>query len=233
MDRTKRDKQIEYLGGFLTESRKEQIRDVLNLRTRRITVVLDDIHRPQNGSAVIRTCECLGIQSVHVVERDHKYKLNRAVLVGAGKWVDIHRYNHPKRDNAQMCIDELRAAGYRIVVTDPDPAGCTPSNLPLDQKTAIVFGSEKFGIGECMKAEADERLHIPMYGFTQSYNLSVSAAVVLTGVVERLRQSDLPWQLSDEELADLTHAWYKKCVRHPHKWERLMEAELDATPQPD
>jgi len=209
----------EHLSQFVSEHKLEFMERVLDQRTRYVTIVLEDIYQSQNTSAVIRTCECLGLQNVHVIETLSEWNTNKLVLRGSNKWLDIHRYRKKDANNAADCFNALREKGYRIGVTDP--AGGIPiGEVPLDQPLAIVMGNERHGSSEFALQNADITLTIPMAGFTESMNISVSAAICLQTILTRLRQSDLPWRLSDEEKETLRLQWYRKTVRNAEIIER-------------
>lgn len=186
---------------------------VLSQRTRHVTLVLDDIFQSQNASAVIRTCECMGLQDIHIVENESKYEVNRRVLKGANKWINIHRYKMKGFNNAEICFRKLRTEGYKIWVTDPNPLGTPIQEVPVDQKLAIVMGNELKGISDYALTHADGKINIPMYGFTESLNISVSAAICLSTVVPKVHASPILWQLSEEEQTQIKLDWLRKIVR--------------------
>jgi len=173
--------------------------------------VLEDIYQAHNASAVVRTADLLGIQDMHIIENRNKYTVNPDVTLGSSKWVDMHRYREAA-GNTMRCVHKLKEQGYRIVVTSPHAPEVTPATIALDRPMAFCFGTELTGASEELIANADMQLRIPMYGFTESYNISVSAAIVLYTVMERLRNSTVPWQLPHEQLLDLKLAWARKVV---------------------
>ena len=198
---------IDYLSGFINGERRERLREILRQRTRHITVVLEDIYQPQNASAVLRTCECLGIQEIHVIENHHEYRLNPAVVQGASKWIELVKHNRAGEDNTRACIEHLRTRGYRIIAMDPAPEGKTVEQLDVSNKLALCFGSEEPGLSAALKDLADETVRIPIHGFTRSYNLSVSAGISLYTLVTTLRNSGVIWQLGAGDATDLYIKW--------------------------
>ena len=159
---------FDYLETFLTEPRKARLREALALRTRHITVVLDDVYQPHNTSAAIRSCEAFGLQDVHLVETQHLADLSSPVAAGTDKWLTLHRY---RGTNAPLqCAAELKSRGYRLVACVPNETAATPETLDLSTPVAIVIGNEKSGVSAEMIAAADERLTIPMFGFVDSFN---------------------------------------------------------------
>ena len=198
---------IDYLSGFVNEERRERLAKILSQRTRHITVVLEDIYQSQNASAVVRTCECLGIQELHVIENHHEYRLNPAVVQGASKWIDLIKHNRAEQDNTRACIEQLKQRGYRIIAMAPGQAGKTVEQLDTRDKLALCFGSEEPGLSANLQALADETVRIPIHGFTQSYNLSVSAGISLYTLVSILRNSTINWQLDESDATDLYIKW--------------------------
>lgn len=199
------------LSAFVSDNKRALFDRLAPQRTRHITVVLEDIYQAHNASAVVRTADLLGIQDMHIIENRNKYTVNPDVTLGSSKWVDMHRYREAT-GNTLRCVRKLKEQGYRIVVTSPHAPEVTPATIALDRPMAFCFGTELTGASEELIANADMQLRIPMYGFTESYNISVSAAIVLYTVMERLRNSTVPWQLPHEQLLDLKLAWARKVV---------------------
>src|SRR5258706_10808851 len=219
---TKEKLTIDHLSQYITEHKKQFIEKVLAERTRYITLVLEDIYQSQNASAVVRTCECLGLQDIHIIEEDSKYSVNKRVLKGANKWIDLHRYKMKGLNNTEICFRKLRELGYRILVTDPSPDGMPINEIPSDEKLAIVMGNELRGTSDYTIKHADQKIFIPMFGFTESLNISVSAAICLNTLLSKLRESNTPWQLTEEEKETLRLQWYRKVVRRSE----LIEGEF-------
>lgn len=206
------EKVLEEFYDIVSESKKEMYDRIASQRTNHLTVVLENIHQEHNASAVLRSCDCFGIQNLHVIEKNNRYKVQRDIALGAGRWVDVFNYDQgeqPTRD----CLLKLKDRGYKIVATTPHERDVTIHELPLDQPVALVFGTEKKGISKEVVELADEFVRIPMYGFTESFNISVSAALALNILRQRLEQSDLSWKLNDEEQTLLKIKWCKKILR--------------------
>ncbi len=207
-------KLLEHLSGYLTPQRDELFNKILDMRTRYITVVLEDIYQSQNASAVIRTCDCFGIQDVHIIENRNEFKVNREIALGASKWLNLHKYNEGQ-NNSREVIEKLKENGYRIVATTPHTNDQELPDFDLTKgKTALIFGSEHPGVTETIMNEADEFLKIPMYGFTESFNISVSAAIILHHLTLKLRQSEnINWMLSKKEKDELKFEWIRKSIK--------------------
>lgn len=205
---------------YVSDRKKEFLNKVLDLRTRHITVVLEEIYQSQNASAVIRTCECMGIQDIHIIENEARYEINRRVLKGSYKWVDLIKHKSREGNATERCFNQLHQQGYRILVTDPSPDGLSVHEIPVDQKLAIVMGNELHGTSDYALRHADLKVRIPMYGFTESLNISVSAAICLNTLVPKLHQSDLPWSLTELEKNEIKLRWLRKMMKRPEIMER-------------
>ncbi len=199
---------FEYLNSFLTDERKAAFERVLSARTRFLTVVLEDLHHQHNASACLRSCDCFGLQDVHIIERTNEFRANAEIARGASNWTTISRYRYIANP-VGTCVDQLRSADYRVIGTSPCEEFSSIRDLPLDQKTAIVFGNEHRGLSAKMYDAVDACVRIPMVGFTESFNISVAVAVALYEVTGRLRESRDDWQLTDKEKQELRIEWLK------------------------
>ncbi len=205
---------IEHLASYLTPNRQVLFNSVLQQRTRYLTVVLEDIFQPQNASAVLRTCDCFGIQDVHIIENRNDFEVDREVAMGASKWLSLKKYNQLEQ-NSLEAIRQLKGNGYRIVATSPHINDQELHNFDMSKgKAALVFGSELPGISEIIKDEADEFLKIPMYGFTESFNISVSAAIILHHLTLKMKQdAAIEWNLSQEEQQEIKLEWIRRSIK--------------------
>ncbi len=198
---------VEELASFLTPRRLARIDAVLANRTRHVTMVCEDVYHPHNASAVLRTCECFGVQDVHVVEGLHRFRPSTDVVRGAARWLTIQRWRHREGDDISTCLASLKARGYRIAATAPGHSGETIADLDLAKPVALCFGTEETGLSPALQELADVSISVPMHGFTQSLNVSVTAALCLWDLTSRLRRSSVDWPLSAEARDDLRLAW--------------------------
>lgn len=210
---------LEELLKYVSEHRRELFLEKIQHRTKFITVVLENIFQPQNASAVLRTADCLGIQSVHVIENTNAYKINPDVALGSDKWLDIHYYKKKDQNNTVACIKQLKQEGYQIVATMPHKKQVLLTEFFPTQKVALIFGTEQDGVSDDVIDHADVFLNIPMYGFTESYNISVSAGITLFTLVENLKKENRELSLTEEEKLDLLLSWCKNSVRMSKKIE--------------
>jgi tRNA (guanosine-2'-O-)-methyltransferase len=206
---------IAYLSEFLLPERHERLREVLNLRTRHLTVVLEDLFQTQNISAVLRTCECYGVQDVYVMEGNNEFRIHNAIAMGADKWLTLHNFPYSPTNKAD-CIRQLKQQGYKVVATLPAENSYFTDQLPVEEKTAFLFGTELLGLSEEVVALADYSVKIPMYGFTESFNISNSVAILVSHFVEKVRKSSVNWELAEAEKEELLFEWLQKSMKKPH-----------------
>ena len=201
-------KLLSYLEGFITEDRKSRFENVLTQRTKYITVAIEDVFQLHNTSAVVRSCEVFGVQEAHVIESRFGKRLDEKIAMGAQKWVDVHTYA-----SSVECINGLKKKGYRIIATSPHNDSCLLDEFKFEGKTALFFGTEKEGLSKEVLKAADGYLKIPMVGFTESLNISVSAAIILQYLTIKLRKEKIDWQLTEEEKLEKYLDWAKKSIR--------------------
>lgn len=202
---------IRYLSGFVTEARLKRFEQVLANRTRHIAIGLENIYQPHNASAVLRSCDCFGIQNVHIIENQNKYTFNPDVSLGSEKWLTLERYNDGDK-SLDTCINRLRANGYAIAVTSLHKDNYTIEEVPISGKLALFFGTEMRGATAELESKADMYVKIPMMGFTESFNISVAAALSMYTLSSRLRKENIAWQLSESDKEDLRLQWLKNTI---------------------
>ncbi|MFN3529379.1 MAG: TrmH family RNA methyltransferase [Bacteroidia bacterium] len=215
---------IAFLEQHISVQRLQKIQQVLAQRTRYLTVVLENLYHPENGNAVMRSVECFGLQEMQVIQEKYDWKYSLKIARGAAKWTDVHTYGHGN-GGARACYADLKARGYQLVATNPQPGSCTASNLDLSKPVALIFGTESTGVAPETLALADARIHIPMVGFTESLNISVSAGILLAQLRQRLEAELADWQLSEAEQRILYADWLMKSVRHAEALVRAFEAK--------
>ena len=199
---------LNYLEGFLTDNRKEKFLKVLSNRTNHFTVAIEDVFQLHNTSAVMRSCEVFGVQQLNVVEEKFGKSIDKEIAMGAQKWVDVNRY-----ESISNCVESLKGKGYQIIATTPHENDCLMDDFDISKPSALFFGTERDGLSEEMMKNADGFLKIPMVGFTESLNISVSAAIILQNLMHRLRKADVNWQLSEEELLEKRIQWARNSIK--------------------
>ncbi len=201
-------KLLEHLETYLTENRRKRFNDVLPQRTKHFTVATEDVYQLHNTSAVIRSCDVFGIQEVNIVEEQNTKRIDREIAMGAQKWVDLNRF-HSVKD----CILDLKNKGYQIVATTPHTNDCELHDFDVSKKSCFFFGRETEGLSEEVLEAADCYLKIPMVGFTESLNISVSAAIILQHVTTKLRKTNIDWKLTNEEILEKKLDWISKTIK--------------------
>ena len=183
---------IKHLSEFATEKRIKTFQSVLENRTRNITVVLEDIFQGHNASAVLRTCDCFGIQDIYTIENENEFIPNPEVDMGSSKWLTIQ-----SRKSTSKTIKELKKKGYTIVSTTPKHNATPLYEFDVTKnKIALLFGTELTGLSDEALSLSDAFVKIPMYGFTESFNISVSVSIILSHMVEKLRIKSNKWHLT-------------------------------------
>lgn len=216
-------KHLEYLESYLTPHRKSLFNKIIAHRTRHITIVAEDTYQDHNASAIIRNCDCFGIQDAHILEEHHRYRLAKGMTQGSEKWVDLHYYGEFE-NSTQTCIDTLRKQGYAIIATTPHEKDCLVDEYDASKKSAFFFGRETTGLSQQILDQADGFVKIPMFGFSESFNISVSVALLLQSVMGRLRaNSDQNWHLTQDEIVDLKIDW---CIKTIQNGDRISENYL-------
>ncbi len=208
---------VNYLKEFVTEKRYDLFNKVLDYRTRYFSVALEDIYQSQNASAVLRSADCFGVQDIHIIENRNKYNINPDVAVGSPKWLNLYTYNE-KSNNTLDAINHLKKQGYRIIATTPHTNDVSLHDFDITKgKFVMLFGTEYDGVTQTVIDNADEYLRIPMYGFTESYNISVSAALVMQYLSDKIRDSKLDWHLTQKERDELMLDWILKTIKRPEE----------------
>jgi tRNA (guanosine-2'-O-)-methyltransferase len=218
---------INYLATFVTPDRLQLFEKVLQYRTSYLTVVLEDIYQSQNASAVLRSCDCFGVQHVNVIENRNTFNVNNEVALGSSKWLSIRKFSETN-NNSLNAVKTLKNEGYRIIATSPHKNDKTLEDFDLRKgKAALVFGSELPGISDTIMKEADEFVKIPMFGFTESFNISVSAAIILHHLTGKLRNDTvINWQLTSVEKEKIMLEWLRNSIKRSALLEqRFLENE--------
>lgn len=220
------EKQIELLRPFITDSRLERLDSVLGLRTRALCLVVEELKQEHNLGALMRSADIFGLQDIHLISDRYAHKLAKAISKGARDWVDLHNYGQ-QGTAAQDCVQNLKAQGYKLVVAHPEDAHWDWNSYQFKEPIALVMGSEWEGISDYMLEQADYRIAIPQYGFTQSLNVSVSAGILLSKFRAALDKSDFAWQLSEPEKQSILLKWMKNTLGH-QRAEKILEHQMQA-----
>ena len=199
---------LKYLETILTDNRKQRFLNVLSKRTNHFTIAMEDIFQLHNTSAVMRSCEVFGIQELNVVEERYTKSIDKEIAMGAQKWVDVNRF-----ESISDCISTLKNKGYQIIATTPHENDCLLDDFDISKPSAFFFGTERDGLSQEVLDNADGFLKIPMVGFTESLNISVSAAIIIQNVMSRLHKSNIDWQLTQEEILEKRLEWTRNSIK--------------------
>lgn len=199
---------------FLTDERKELFERLLEYRTRHIVIGVEDVFHEHNSGALIRTAECFGVQDIHVMEDENNFKVQSGMAMGSENWVTIN--SHKGAEGISSCIHKLKNDGYTIVAATPHDQDVLLPDFQPTEKTAFFFGSEKSGVSPLVLDQSDVHLRIPIYGATESFNVSVSSALVLQDMRAKLNNMEKEvWELSDEEKVALRLEWGLRTLKKP------------------
>jgi tRNA (guanosine-2'-O-)-methyltransferase len=198
------------LASEVTARRKQRVVDVLLARLSSVTVVFENLADPHNVSAVLRTSEGLGLDAIHVVEQPNKWEKNKAISMGADRWIEVVRHQGLAR-----CLGDLSAKGFQLWAADVGEGCVSVHDIPVDKPVALVFGSEHAGLSKRALSLTDARFTVPMYGFVESFNVSVSAALTLFDVAHRRRERVGRGDLDDEALLKRADLYLERAIRNP------------------
>jgi tRNA (guanosine-2'-O-)-methyltransferase len=204
---------VQYLKEFVVDERRELFEEKIEQRTKHITVVLENIFQGRNISASIRSADCFGVQDVHVIENDNYFNDDSEVSMGADKWIKTTRYNQ-ENHNSAAAIKKLKEEGYQVIAATPHNTDCDLYDIEItDQKIALIFGAEVRGCSEETLKLADKRMKIPMYGFTESFNISVSVSLCLQHLTYKMRNSAVNWRMTQEQKNETLLKWLRNTIK--------------------
>ena len=205
---------IKTLAPLLTISRIERIDRVLKKRTKGISVLLEDIYQGHNISAVLRTCDNLGIQNIYIIQDSNKINLSKGISLGSEKWVTlkIKKNNQTKSD----FIKGLKKEGFKLVSTVPPSKkkSIILEDFKIEKKMIIAFGNEEKGLSSEILDESESLISAPMDGFNESYNISVSCAIIMNQIISKAKKQNKLVHLNKKEMDSLKMEWYIKSIRN-------------------
>ena len=219
--------ETDFFSAYVSEHKRQLFRELLDYRTRFFTVVLEDLYQPQNASAVLRSCDGFGIQDIHIIENRNFFDIDKGVTIGSDKWLNLYRYNKPDSNNTVEAYRQLREKGYQIVATTPHKQQVSLPDFFPQKPAALVFGAEKMGLTNDAIDQADAWLHLPMYGFSESFNISVCVALCLYHLRGHMDSSDIPWQLTNDQKDEIYLQWLRKSIRKLPALERKLTEMLE------
>jgi tRNA (guanosine-2'-O-)-methyltransferase len=176
---------IEKLEPLVLARRRTRFNEVIAGRLGSVTLLLDELSDPHNRAAIVGSCDAFGVQELHSVQPATSFAIHHGVAAGTERWVDVNA--HP---DARSAVDQLQSRGFELIQTHPK-GELTPDDLAQVPRVALILGNEHRGIDPVLLAAAPRGVRIPMRGFVESLNVSVSAAVLLAAAT-RGRGGDLP-----------------------------------------
>lgn len=191
-----------YLKQFLTTARLEKIEKYAPESTGFILPVMEDIFQFRNAAAIVRSAEACGIHKIVALEKDHIFNPNLKVTKGAENWVEVEKLPYDIET-----LKQIKARGFKIVAVSPENNATHLPDFKIEQPISLVFGTEHEGVTEEILDFADETVSIPMFGFTQSYNVSVAAAICFYDLRQKLENSDIDFKIPAEQILDLKIRW--------------------------
>ena len=213
MDNLLKKELISYLSSFVTEERVELFQTKIKERSRHLTLVLEDVFQSRNISAAMRSADCFGLQDIHIIENKNKFISDKTVSLGAGEWLSIIHHNKEK-NNTKLCIENLKKQGYQIIATTPHNSDITLDEVDIENnKIAILLGTELTGLSNQALKLADKKMKIEMHGFTESLNISVSAAICCQNLSNKMRKSDINWKIKEREKDEIILNWLRNTIK--------------------
>jgi len=196
------------LAPMLTAERIARIDQVIAARLGSVVTVVEDTYDPRNAAATIRTTEAIGLRELHVIELGERFSASGGVTTGAHKWIDLHRWR-----SAEAAVAALRGRGFRVYATLPG-APHTIDDVDVTTPIAVAFGNEHDGLTQAAIDACDGAIGVPMFGFTESFNLSVTVALAMTRIAARRRaQIGSLGDLDDQARRELRARWFALKIR--------------------
>ena len=199
---------FQHLQQFLTDERLEKINHFAPESSDFVLPVIEDVFQFRNAAAIVRSVEACGFHKIIAMESEHEFNPNLRVTKGAETWVEVEKLPH----NLDS-LREIKNRGYKILAVSPENNATMLSDYDLKEPVALVFGTEAAGVSEEILDFADETLAIPMYGFTQSFNVSVAAAICVYELRQKLLRSNLDYKLSAEKLWEMKVRWAMNSIK--------------------
>lgn len=193
----------------MTPGRIARIDEVLAARLGSVATAVEDTYDPHNAAATMRTSEALGLQELHVIEPGDRFSTAQGVTRGSHRWIDLHRWT-----NAETAVAALHARGFRVYATLPPPVAVSIEDVDVTTPLVVMFGNEHQGLSASAVAACDGAVTVPMFGFTESYNLSVTVGLAMSRLAARRREHlGATGDLDPIRIARLRARWFAISVR--------------------
>lgn len=204
-------KYCDRLFDLLTDHKKELFSQIVKQRTKHITWLTDNVYHEQNSSAIIRSADCFGYSEVFVLENTNSYKVNKEIAMGAQKWVITRSFQSDDKSYLSA-IRHIKDLGYRLIAADHSEKACTLEDLDISTPLCIALGSERHGLHPDILESAEGSVGIPMMGFTESLNVSVTAGILMYRLRKRLETEGVEWQLTENQQKELIFIWMLRTI---------------------
>ena len=196
----------------MTPERFQKLRETLSRRQPDLTILADEVHKPHNLAAIIRTCDAVGIPQIHLCNPDIRERQLRGRSMGSSRWVEVEQH-----DSTIEAGQALQAKGFKIYAAHFSERARPYHEFDYTQPCALLMGSEKRGVSQAAADMADEHVIIPMQGMVQSFNVSVAAAIILMEA-QRQRQAAGLYDVNrmpEEDCPNILFRWgYPELARY-------------------
>lgn len=200
---------FDYLKQFLTEDRLAKIEHFSRESSDFVLPVMEDVYQFRNAAAIIRSVEACGFHKVVAMEARNVFDPNLTVTKGAETWVEVEKMAHSLES-----LQQIRNRGYKLVAVSPEKNATILPDFEIKEPVALIFGTEWQGVSEDFLDFVDETLAIPMYGFTQSFNVSVAAAICCYDLKQKLLNSSVDYKLNEEKRLEMMIRWAVKSIKY-------------------
>ncbi len=208
----------EMLSKELTPHKKALFEEKVRHRTRHFTLGLENMMKTQNASALMRTADAFGVQRVDVYDKEERWSVSSGISKGVEKWLDVSFFNTYDEGDALTWATRLKEKGHKLYVTALDAKARPVNSLDPKVPATICFGNEKEGASATLLEAADETVYIPMQGFVESFNVSVSCGIVMHHMTLGMERAGIARGLEPEDELDTLIQWALRTVPQPQRF---------------
>lgn len=208
----------EKLSSELTDHKRQLFQDKVAQRTRHFSLALEDMMKSQNASALMRTADAFGIHKVDVYDKNERFNVSSGISKGVEKWLDASFFNTYNEGGTKEWADQLKASRRKLYVTALDKGALPIDAIDPAVPATILFGNEQEGASPLIQELADERIYIPMRGFVESFNVSVSCGIVLHHLTLGMEKAGIKRGLAPEDELDTLINWALRTIPNPHRF---------------
>jgi tRNA (guanosine-2'-O-)-methyltransferase len=206
------------LSEALTDNKRALFKEKVGYRTRHFSLALEDMMKSQNASALMRTADAFGVHRIDVYDKQERFNVSSGISKGVEKWLDVNFFNTYNEGHTEVWGEKLKSTGRKLYVTALDPSAKPLHEIDASIPATILFGNEQEGASSEIQSMADELIYIPMKGFVESFNVSVSCGIVLHHLTLGMQQAGIPRGLSEEDELDTLINWALRTVPNPHQY---------------